>query len=177
MATLLLLNGPPGVGKSTIADALVGCRPGWVAVSVDEVKHALPTWPADPIGAGLEARVIAVRRIGKQLERGHDVVVDQYLAREDFVVDLGRVAREHDARFVEVLLTVDESTLAQRLRERRAHPNRPEQTENDRFLAPEDAASLITSLAVRRARPGIHPVDASGTLETTVRALDDMLER
>ncbi|OMH35129.1 hypothetical protein [Tersicoccus sp. Bi-70] len=64
-----------------------------------------------------------------------------------------------------------------RARNRRAHPTRPEQPENDRFVAPEDAASLLASLAGRLTRPGVHRVDASGDVETTVRAMETLLGR
>ncbi|MEH0108115.1 AAA family ATPase [Tersicoccus sp. MR15.9] len=175
MPTLLLLNGPPGVGKSTVADALVRSRPGWVAVSVDEVKHALPTWPAEPIRSGLAARDTAASRVAELLDRGQDVVVDQYLARQDFVIVLERVARDADARFLEVVLTVDEATVAQRLGRRRRRPTRAEQVENDRFVNPGDAAALLASLAARRAEPGVHRVDASGPVAQTLRVLDALL--
>jgi predicted kinase len=124
VAVLVLLNGAPGVGKSTLADLLVRQRPMMLALDVDRIKHALGRWDDDAEAAGVHARRLAVALIREHLAAGYDVAVAQYLARTDFIEDLEKVSRASGAQFLEVILFIDVSTLARRLRRRQARPDR-----------------------------------------------------
>jgi hypothetical protein len=95
---LVLLNGAPGVGKSSLADRLVRQRPMMLALDVDGIKHALGRWEDDAGTAGRHARRLAVALIREQLAVGYDVVVAQYLARTDFIEELERVSADSGAR-------------------------------------------------------------------------------
>ena len=56
MATLVLLNGPPASGKSTIAARLVGGRPLALNLDIDVIRSLLGDWKARPPEAGVAAR-------------------------------------------------------------------------------------------------------------------------
>src|SRR5690606_17116939 len=97
---LLLLNGAPGAGKSTLAARLAARRPLALALDIDQLKHSLGGWEADLQSSGLQARRLALALAGRHLEGGHDVLIGQYLARPSFLTQLQDLARECGARFV-----------------------------------------------------------------------------
>lgn len=171
MRHLVLLNGAPGVGKSTTADALAQQVGRMSVVDVDSIKHALPFWSTDPAEAGAAARRLALVEIERLLSEGFDVVLPQYLARSEFIEELEAVALRCGAAFVEVVLDLDASALAARLADRRATPSRQEHTVNTELVGPEDAGALVASLqALRRTRPTAIWLSAHN-LDSTVAAV------
>ncbi len=131
---LVLLNGPPASGKSTIASLLVAARPIALNLDVDLVRGALGGWLESPHESGLAARRLALAMCTAHLTAGHDVVVPQLVARETFVLQLAAVAAQVGARFVEVALMIDSEEMLRAFTARSAAP------ENRRHL---DAAELV----------------------------------
>lgn len=170
MSRLVLINGAPGSGKSTLAEALAAGQSAWFALDIDAVKHGLAEWHADQARAGTKARRLAVALIRKELDDGRSVVVGQFLARPDFIDELATVATEHGAAFVEIVLRVDAATLAERLRQRAARPERPEHRVNRALVSPADAPRLVEVMeALVATRPEAVVVEASGTVEQSVQ--------
>ena len=166
---VVLLNGAPGVGKSTLAGLVVRQRPMMLALDLDGIKHALGGWDDDAGAAGRHARRLAVALMREHLAAGYDVAVAQYLARTEFIEDLERVSANSGAQFVEVVLVVDVPTLSQRLRERQAHPGRPEHAINNSLVGPADAPRLAATIDdIQKLRPRSTRVDASGSLAETL---------
>lgn len=169
---VVLLNGAPGVGKSTLADLVIRQRPMMLGLDVDGIKHALGRWDDDAGLAGRHARRLAVALIRAHLASGYDVAVAQYLARTEFIEELERVSADSGAQFVEVVLVVDVPDLSQRLRERQAHPGRPEHAINNDLVGPADAPRLVASIdGIQELRPRCHRVDASGSIADTLRLI------
>ncbi len=134
MPRLLLLNGLPGVGKSTLARRYAADHPMALVLDVDVVRGLLGRWRADPHRAGLLAREVALAGARAHLGGGHDVVVPQLVAREPFLLALDRLAADTGSRFDEVVLDADVDELADRLRRRTERGERPEH---------DDAAHLL----------------------------------
>lgn len=163
MARLVLLNGAPGSGKSTLARELVAGDPDALAIDVDQIKHGLGSWPGDPQRAGLRARELALALLEAQLAAGADAVLGQYLARPEFPAALEEAARRRGARFHELVLDLDASTLAARLAARAERPDRPEHAVNTALTPPSDAPQLIASLErIEESRPRARRIDARG---------------
>ncbi len=172
VARLVVINGAPGSGKSTVAHALAQREPLALALDVDQLKHALGGWASDPTASGLHARRLALALADEQLRSGRDVFVGQYLARPEFLEALEDLARRRSAAFDEFVLDVDAERLHARLLGRAHSPTRPEHAVNSRLVAPDDAPGLIRSLeSVRQSRPAATWIDANGTLEATVASI------
>lgn len=122
MATLVLVNGSPASGKSTVAAELVNARPLALNLDIDIVRGQLGRWLSQPIDAGLAARDLALAMAQVHLGHGRDVVVPQFLARERFIEQLDATARAAAARFVEIALIVPRSDALARFATRSAAP-------------------------------------------------------
>ena len=60
MTRLVLLNGPPASGKSTIARRYAAEHPLTLVIDIDQVRAAIGGWRDDPYAAGLLARAAAL---------------------------------------------------------------------------------------------------------------------
>ena len=119
MARLILINGPPGIGKSTLARRYLDDHPLALRIEIDELRVAMGGW-AGHEGSKLQARALALALARAHLVAGYDVVVPQYLGRRPFVDRLRAVASEVGAGFVHVVLADDRRSVGMRFRSRRA---------------------------------------------------------
>ncbi|MCP2167780.1 AAA family ATPase [Goodfellowiella coeruleoviolacea] len=118
MPRLLLFNGPPACGKSTLAQHYVDDHPLALNLDVDRVRSLIGRWRDDPHAAGLLARQVALAAARAHLASGHDVVVPQFLARMTFIEQLERLAREVNASFHEFVLLDSKENALRRFAER-----------------------------------------------------------
>lgn len=87
MTRLIHLNGPPGIGKSTLARRYVEDHPKTLNCDIDVLRTLIGGWKEDFPGAGALIRPAALAMIEAYLRTGQDVVLPQML------LDLGEVAR------------------------------------------------------------------------------------
>lgn len=112
MATLILLNGPPGIGKSTLAARFVDERPGTLNLDLDRLLPLFGGWRSDTRTHDI-LRPDAFAMAASHLLGGRHVIVPQLLAKHSEVEALEAVAHEAGARFLEVaLLAPWEESLA-----------------------------------------------------------------
>lgn len=115
---LILLNGPPGVGKSTLARRYVNDHPLTLLLEIDSLRVALGRWE-DHQESMVLARNLALALAEAHLRQGQDVIVPQYLGRPQFINDLHAVARAVAAEFIQFLLMDSEEAVTERFRRRR----------------------------------------------------------
>jgi predicted kinase len=178
---LVLVNGPPASGKSTVAERLVATRPLALNLDIDLVRHQLGGWLDQPSEAGLAARALAVAMARTHLAAGHDVVVPQFLARAEFIGELEAVASQSGARFVEVGLVVDRATALDAFAERRVGATADAHADAaalvDRSTAEDPLGDMYDRYeALLATRPTVLRVEAArGDIDGTVAAIEAAL--
>jgi predicted kinase len=174
-AVLLLLNGAPGVGTSTLARRFVADRPLALDLDLDLVRALLGRWDEWPQDSGRLARDLALVMVRQHLAAGHDVVVPQAVGRLPFVERLAAVAQEVGVRFAHVLLREDRERAVARFETRSRATDRTDQHAAAAELAGGRAGLLALHdavLAVAAARPDVLVVPST---DGDVEATDDRL--
>lgn len=119
MPKLILLNGPPAVGKSTLARRYADAHPLTLVLEIDAVRALLGAWLEEWQRSGTTARVLALAMARAHLEAGHDVIVPQLLVRRPFVELLQATAESAGASFYELALLDPRDVVLARLAQRR----------------------------------------------------------
>ncbi|HEY0699792.1 MAG TPA: AAA family ATPase, partial [Micromonospora sp.] len=159
MSRLILLNGPPAVGKSTLARRYVEDHPLSLNLDVDRVRGLIGGWQDDPVASGLLARAIALAAARTHLAGGHDVVVPQYLGRPAFVEQLEQLSIEVGAAFHEIVLLDSRENVLRRFAARSRAAADPAHVEAQRLLertgGPDELAAMYDRLVdLLASRPG-----------------------
>ena len=118
MPRLIHLNGPPGIGKSTLAQRYVDEHPGVLNLDVDQLRCLLGGWRDRFAETGELVRPLALGMADTHLRAGHDVVLPQYLGRLSEIQRFGRVARDAGAAYCETVLMDSKERSVQRFTDR-----------------------------------------------------------
>jgi predicted kinase len=177
-AVLLVLNGAPAVGKSTLGRLYADEHPLALVVDIDLIRTHLGRW--DEVDESKQiARDLAVELARAHLQSGRDVVVAQYFGLPEFVERLRRLAAETRATFVEVVLTDEAHEIAERFRRRRSDfattgTKHPEADLSDGAIASEiiEANDRLVRDAVERQ---VDVVSAAGGPHVAYRLLCEAL--
>lgn len=104
MARLIHLNGPPGIGKSTIARRYAAGHPGVLNCDIDVLRTMIGGWESDFVAAGALIRPSALAMISAYLANDRDVVLPQMLVRLEELRRFEAAAVSAGAGFVELML-------------------------------------------------------------------------
>lgn len=113
MPRLIVLNGPPGIGKSTVALRYVEDHPMALSLEQDVVRGLLGGWRSRETESGALARELCLAMARTHLVAGHDVVVPQFVANPDYLDRLSALGLHVGAQHIEFVL-LDHLDSAQR---------------------------------------------------------------
>lgn len=120
MTRLIHLNGPPGVGKSTVASAFADRHPGVLNLDIDQVAALIGGY-RDRFSDSFEAGVLLAAAMARvHLTNGHDVIMPQMMtnvnAGELAVFETAAAAA--NAEYRQILLTARVESAVDRCMER-----------------------------------------------------------
>jgi predicted kinase len=101
---LVHLNGPPGIGKSTLARRYVNEHSLAFCLDIDGFRSLIGHWDEHEPESGTLARRMALAMAREHLSSGHDVVIPQLVTRPAFAEQLREVAIAAGATFHELVL-------------------------------------------------------------------------
>jgi predicted kinase len=104
MPRLIVLNGPPAAGKSTLARRYVTDHPLALNLDIDRIRDLLGGWQDVKADAGMAARAIALAATRIHLESGYDVVIPQLVGQVAFLQQVEAVAESTGSDFHEIML-------------------------------------------------------------------------
>ena len=163
---MIVLNGPPGCGKSTLARMYTDEHPLALNLGIDRVRSLIGRWRDDPHAAGLLARAIALAAARAHLAAGHDVVIPQFLGRLAFLEQAEQVAEQAGASFHEIVLLDTKENAVRRYTQRTGAEDGPARVEDQEMIrqrvGPAELSAMYDRLmSVIAARPAARVVPTS----------------
>jgi predicted kinase len=171
---LILLNGAPGVGKSTLATRYAAEHPGTLRCDIDVLRTMIGGWEDDYAGAGGLIRPAALGLIAAYLQESGDVVLPQLIARPTELAKFERAASDAGAEFVHVLLLAGPETCHVRFEARgtdQPHLRATRQTVEEAGGVEVVAGYRQALVELAAGRPDTLQVDASGSADQTYAAV------
>lgn len=181
MSRLIHLNGPPGIGKSTLARRYADEHPGVLDCDVDVLRTLIGGWQEDWLTAGHLIRPAALAMIEAYLVNGHDVVFPQMLVDPGELARFEAAAGRAGAVFVERFLVDSEASAVARFHRRGQSEADPWHDRVRAIVAAEGGDRLLVDYhagleRLRAARPDAVAVwSHEGEVDATYRALVDSL--
>lgn len=170
---LVHLNGPPGIGKSTIAALYVERHPGTLNLDIDSLHRLVGGWHDLENDTHELLRPVALAMATTHLRGGRDVVLPQYLARLVEIDAFENVAREQGAKFGEFVLLGSKRESIERFDRRARDDDDPWVQHNHRLVEQRGGQVLLESMwdelfEVVRRRPSAVVIQCElGAIEKT----------
>lgn len=138
---LIHLNGPSGIGKSTVARLYADRHPGVLNLDTDQVVSMIGGWRDDFWATLAAARPLAISMAETHLRAGHDVVMPQLVTRSTEVEGFEAACDRAGAGYREIVLTAERQHAIDRLAGRATgtHPA----SHIDAIIAREGGTALV----------------------------------
>ncbi|MEV0703824.1 AAA family ATPase [Saccharopolyspora sp. NPDC050389] len=146
MPRLIHLNGPPGIGKSTLAQRYVDDHAGVLNLDIDQLRRLIGGWRDRFAETGAIVRPIALSMAGTHLRAGHDVVMPQLLYRLSEIERFEAVAYDNGAEFREIVLMDTKERSVERFMRRGEDDDLPWHQQVKEIVAREGGFSRLSEM-------------------------------
>lgn len=119
MASLIHLNGPPGIGKSTLSALYAERHPGALNLDIDSLHRLIGGWQDDDTDTHALLRPVALAMASSHLRGGRDVILPQCLTQVCEIEAFEKAAHEQGADFREIILMAEKAEAIARFESRR----------------------------------------------------------
>ncbi len=167
---LIILNGPSGVGKSTISTLLHADMPNSVLIDVDEIRRSIPDYKENQEESLSLAYEKAAGAIDGAFRNGQSVIIDKAISYSDTLELFIAVAKKYNAEVYEFLLFADKATTQARADERGYRPGS--------LLTPEKVGKLWEKAdALRKERLDAVVIDTKDkNIQETLNEIKETLQ-
>jgi len=179
---LIHLNGPPGIGKSTLAQWYVDNHPGVLNLDIDQVRCLIGGWRERFVETGELARPVALAMASTHLRAGLDVVMPQYLGRLGEIERFEAVAQDSGAVFCEAVLMDTKERSLERFTSRGRVAELSWHREVQELVDRNGGLALLADMYDRlidvlRSRPAATVVPShAGSVQQTYEALAEVVD-
>lgn len=111
---LILLNGPLGIGKTTVAKRYAQEHPLTLFLDIDDVWAMISHWRREKETSAPLSKRMALEMARINLTAGHDVIIPQILQTHELADSFEQLANDCAAEFYEFLLTVNKDEAIRR---------------------------------------------------------------
>jgi predicted kinase len=121
---LLIIHGPMGSGKTTLADLLHDEIENMAHFGVDHIKWLISDGKTNPKRREVNKQMVEVMT-SEYLKLGTSVLVEQAFDRKE-IDELKDIANENNVKFLVYKLETDRQVMNERIKERTKKSNKPE---------------------------------------------------
>ncbi len=115
---LIIINGPTGIGKSTVAQKLHETIPLSFLLDIDAQRRYISGYREHRQESKILVFSISEAIVDTYLNSGHDVIIDKYLVDADMVNKFLELGKKHKARVYEFILNASKGLVTDRAQER-----------------------------------------------------------
>ena len=152
---IIIINGPTGVGKSTVAKLWHEQEPMSFLLNVDEVRRGISHYVEYRQESGALSHAIGRSIIRTVFENGRDVILEQCMIHQDVIDAYRAVADEFSADIHEYILWAPKALVLERAHARGYHEGG--------LLTPEKCEELWEKInALKSQRPQAKLIDVTG---------------
>jgi predicted kinase len=120
---LIILNGPCGIGKNTIAEIYKKEHHNTLVADIDKTRRSIPNYREQREKSYEEACKLAFFEVEENLSKGRDVIVPSKIKRPEVLDTFGKIAQKNGADFYEFVLWTTKEDALKRAIERGFKPN------------------------------------------------------